>query len=118
MRRGFLLICCTAAFLAFTPMPAKAHRIYSHLTDKSGRSCCSNSDCQAAPYRVTPSGVQMLVKGAWVLVPRERVQYRLLDGDTGETAGGHWCGEPYDGGFITYCAFLPPTMALTSPLLR
>ena len=118
MRRGFLLISCTAAFMAFTPMPAKAHDIYSHLTDKSGRSCCSNSDCQAAPYRVTPSGVQMLVKGAWVLVPRERVQYRLLDGDTGETAGGHWGGEPYDGGFITYCAFLPPTMALTSPLLR
>ena len=32
-------------------------------------------------------------------------------GDTGETNGGHWCGERYEGGFVTYCAFLPPTLA-------
>jgi hypothetical protein len=29
---------------------------------------------------------------------------------------GMW--EPFDGGFVTYCAFMPPTMALTSPLMR
>jgi hypothetical protein len=34
-----------------------------------------------------------------------------LEGDTGETNGGHWCGERYEGGFVTYCAFLPPTLA-------
>jgi hypothetical protein len=35
------------------------------------------------------------------------IQYRALEGDMGETAGGHWCGEPYEEAFITYCAFLP-----------
>jgi hypothetical protein len=45
------------------------------------------------------------------LVPRAMVEYRSLEGDTGETNGGHWCGESYEGGFVTYCAFLPPTLA-------
>ena len=44
------------------------------------------------PYRVTPAGVQMLVDGEWIAVPDHVIQYRALPGDTGETAGGHWCG--------------------------
>jgi hypothetical protein len=88
-----------------------AHDIYTHLKSKSGKSCCDNSDCRPAPYRVTSSGVEMLVGETWVWVPRGRVEYRTLEGDTGETNGGHWCGEWYDGGFITYCAFLPPNLA-------
>jgi hypothetical protein len=53
----------------------------------------------------------MFVNGRWFAVPAARLEYRALEGDTGETAGGHWCGEPYDGGQITYCAFLPPNLA-------
>jgi hypothetical protein len=40
------------------------------------------------------------------LVPRAMVEYRSLEGDTGETNGGHWCGESYEGGFVTYCLVL------------
>ena len=52
----------------------------------------------------------MLVGKTWVWVPRAMVEYRSLEGDTGETNGGHWCGEQYEGGFVTYCAFLPPRL--------
>jgi hypothetical protein len=38
------------------------------------------------------SGVQMLLDDEWVGVPNDAIQYRSLDGDTGETRGGHWCG--------------------------
>jgi hypothetical protein len=38
-----------------------------------------------------------------------------LDGDTGETNGGHWYGERYESSFITYCAFLPPNLASALP---
>jgi hypothetical protein len=34
----------------------------------------------------------MLVDGKWMAVPAETIFYRALPGDTGETAGGHWCG--------------------------
>ena len=77
----------------------------------SDQSCCDNSDCRPAPYRTTSSGVEMLVGETWVWVPRAMVEHRSLEGDTGETNGGHWCGERYEGGFVTYCAFLPPTLA-------
>ena len=53
----------------------------------------------------------MFVNGTWIWVPRGVVEYRSIEGDPGTTAGGHWCGEPYEGGFITYCAFLPPSVA-------
>src|SRR5215211_4367504 len=88
-----------------------AHDIYTHLMSKSGKSCCDNSDCRPARYRITSSGVEMLVGETWVWVPRGIIEYRMLEGDTGETNGGHWCGERYEGGFVTYCAFLPPTLA-------
>ena len=64
-----------------------------------------------AHYRITSSGVEMLVRETWVGVPRGIIEYRMLEGDSGETNGGHWCGERYEGGFVTYCAFLPPTLA-------
>ena len=35
-------------------------------------------------------------------------KYRALEGDTGETHGGHWCGLAVFGN-LTYCAILPPT---------
>src|SRR5262249_2614817 len=34
----------------------------------------------------------MLLDDEWVRVPNKVIQYRSLDGDTGETRGGHWCG--------------------------
>ncbi|GJD97711.1 hypothetical protein [Methylobacterium iners] len=99
------------AFLTIWPRPIDAHDIYTHLKSQSGNSCCDNSDCRPAPYRVKSSGVEMLIGEDWVWVPRAMVEHRALDGDTGETNGGHWCGERYEGGYITYCAFLPPDLA-------
>jgi hypothetical protein len=104
--------------------PTEAHDIYSHLTDPWGNSCCSEKDCRPAPYRVTPSGVQMLVDGEWVAVPGYTIQYQALLGDAGETGGGHWCGRAYqrvDNSVfhVTQCAVLPPsTAALFSLPLR
>jgi hypothetical protein len=37
----------------------------------------------------TAAGVEMLVDGRWIVVPDDTIQYRALDGDNGETAGGH-----------------------------
>jgi hypothetical protein len=48
----------------------------------------------------------MRLNGHWILIPNGRIQYRTLEGDTGETAGGHWCGlVDFE---VTYCAILPP----------
>jgi hypothetical protein len=62
----------------------------------------------------------MLVEGRWVDVPPPAIQYRALPGDTGETAGGHWCGaihenyEPnLDPTYTTRCAILPPNSGAT-----
>ena len=32
----------------------------------------------------------MFVLATWIIVPRNKFQYRALTGDTGETGGGHW----------------------------
>jgi hypothetical protein len=99
------------ALLSFEP-PTKAHDIYSPLRDRLGNSCCNEGDCRPAPYRVTPSGVQMFVEGEWIAVPDSTIQYRALLGDTGETDGGHWCGQIHWQGhrmdYATHCAILPP----------
>jgi hypothetical protein len=100
------------ALLSFEP-PTEAHDIYLHLKDRLGNSCCDDKDCRPAPYRVTPAGVQMFVDGEWIAVPDYAIQYRALPGDTGETAGGHWCGIIRDGhgdrvDYSTLCAVLPP----------
>ena len=96
---------------ALAPLSAGSHDIYSNLTNKSGRSCCDGSECRPAHYRFHGSDVEMLINGAWVYIPKGTVQFRGLPGDLGETEGGHWCGEPFEGGFVTYCAFVPPNIA-------
>jgi hypothetical protein len=112
---------CAAIFLICFKPPAEAHYIYSHLKDRLGNSCCNEQDCRPAPYRVTPAGVLMLVNGTWIAVPDYRIQYRALPGDTGETGGGHWCGDTrhmvgYGMDYSTYCAILPPdTAAVAEP---
>ena len=110
--RALIATACAPAGLCISqPVPVFAHDIYSQLTSKSGRRCCDGSDCRPAQYRVKTSGIEMLVQRRWVHIPSGTVQYRAITGDTGETSGGHWCGEAYEGGFITYCAFLPPILA-------
>ena len=103
----------SAVLVISLPLPTLAHDIYSHLKDRWGNSCCDHKDCRPAPYRVTPAGVQMFVDGDWISVPDYTIQYRALPGDTGETAGGHWCGDIRtrhgDGlDYSTHCAILPP----------
>ena len=54
-----------------------------------------------------------VVEGEWIAVPDVTIQYRALLGDTGETAGGHWCGRAQNGqgermDYATHCAVLPP----------
>jgi hypothetical protein len=98
------------------PLPTQAHDIYSHLTDEAGASCCDDRDCRLALYRFLASGLQMFIDGQWIDVPGERIQYRALLGDTGETGGGHWCGAVREFEFIgnlymTKCAVLPPQSA-------
>src|SRR5215210_7378534 len=65
----------------------------------------------AAPLIPAPRW-QMFVGGRWIEVPSERIQYRSLPGDTGETGGGHWCGLAYEPSvgpmYVTRCAILPP----------
>jgi hypothetical protein len=73
---------------AIWPSPAEAHDIYTSLTEGSGASCCSGKDCRSAHYRITTAGVEMLVGGDWILIPDSKIQYRTLEGDKGETAGG------------------------------
>ena len=105
------LLLGTIAATATWGIPTQAHDIYTHLTNRWGAPCCDPGNCRPAPYRVSSSGVQMMVNQTWFVVPNAMVQYRHLEGDTGETAGGHWCGEPHEGTFITYCAILPPNFA-------
>jgi len=110
---------CVAALLACSN-PAEAHDIYSRLVDKWGAPCCNETDCRPARFRVTPEGVEMFVAGRWARVPNENIQYRTLTGDTGDTGGGHWCGQAdwgYDGSggadvyWVTRCAILPPNFS-------
>jgi hypothetical protein len=100
------------------PLPLQAHDIYSHLVDETGASCCDDRDCRPVLYRFTANGVQMFVDKRWINVPSDRIQHRALPGDTGETAGGHWCGSTYEPDFsnlgvlyMTKCAILPPQSA-------
>ena len=92
--------------------PSQAHDIYMSLVDRDGQTCCHDRDCRPARYRTTAAGVEMLVDGRWIVVPDDTIQYRALNGDTGETAGGHWCGKLEYG--VTYCAVLPPRSAFST----
>jgi hypothetical protein len=99
------------AITASWPAPIEAHDIYTTLKDRFGGSCCSEHDCRPVHYRITPAGVRMLVSGEWIVVPGEAIQYRTVEGDTGETAGGHWCGYKSVTESVTRCAILPPSSA-------
>jgi len=112
------------AMLVFTAACAEAHDIYSELMGRLGESCCNETDCRPANYRVTAAGVEMLLDDEWVRVPNEVIQYRTLHGDTGKTNGGHWCGTMYHSfeklhpdypptppsQFFTRCVILPPEL--------
>ena len=52
----------------------------------------------------------MFILNEWINIPPERILYVTLVGDTGETRGGHWCGDHHPAGiwFFTRCAVLPP----------
>jgi len=107
--------------LPLSPAPATAHDIYSGLRSNYGTTCCDDSDCRPAHYRVTKAGVEMRVEHKWVVVPPSAIQYRILSGDRGDTAGGHWCGrrahdvellnDASADGYFTFCAILPPNFA-------
>jgi len=114
------------AMLILTVTCTEGHDIYSELKDHLGESsCCNETDCRPAHYRVTAAGVDMLLDDEWVRVPNDIIQYRRLNGDTGETNGGHWCGVTnflgYDlrpdhpavthsSRFYTRCVILPPEL--------
>src|SRR5262245_46164924 len=110
------------AMLILAAKCAQAHDIYTGLKDHLGEtSCCNETDCRPAHYRVTAAGVDMLLDDEWVRVPNEVIQYRALHGDTGETRGGHWCGVANFQGYLDYqaskssrfytrCVILPPEL--------
>ena len=113
-------MCSRTAFVApvlifSLPLPTQAHDIYSDVVDGAGKSCCDNRDCRPAHYRVKGGGVQMFVYGQWLVIPREKIQYQAIPDDTGETAGGHWCGQGHQSRnyvfYTTRCAILPPQAA-------
>ena len=119
-----LILVVSLILTAIAPTTVNAHDIYHGLTSNFGKDCCDNSDCRPAPYRITPAGVLMLIDQVWIRVPRATIQHRLLSGDSGETFGGHWCGrrandidalnDPSVDGYFTFCAFLPPGLAMSS----
>jgi hypothetical protein len=106
------------ALIAAWATPIQAHDIYTHLMNKRGASCCDGSECRPALYRIRPWGVQMQVDDGWFDISEDLIDYRMLENDTGETNGGHWCGRhetaPYSTWmyFKTYCAFLPPKLTV------
>jgi hypothetical protein len=101
-----------AVVIALTGIPTatKAHEIYGILRNAAGGSCCNENDCRPAAYRKGRFGTDMFVQGRWIAIPQTAIQYRFLDGDTGETNGGHWCGThaTYEDALFTHCAVLPP----------
>src|SRR5688500_4930077 len=77
-----------------------AHDIYTDLRKSNGQSCCDGTDCRPALFR-------------WISIPQSAIMHRFLDGDTGETNGGHWCGShaQYEDALFTHCVILPPDAA-------
>ena len=90
-----------------------AHDIYTNLRKSNGQTCCDGSDCRPAPYRRGRTGVEMFVQQRWIAIPQSAIMYRFLDGDSGETNGGHWCGSHthYEDALFTHCVVLPPDAA-------
>jgi hypothetical protein len=98
------------------PGPIQAHDIYMGLLSTTGLPCCNNTDCRPAHFRVTHGGVQMFIDEQWIEIAHNKVQYRALAGDRGETGGGHWCGSLHPRGYFTRCAILPPRSASATHL--
>jgi hypothetical protein len=101
-----------ASAVLIAPQPVESHDIYTGIYTRQGVPCCNDGDCVAAPFRVTPDGVEMLVRGVWIKVPRWYIMYLTLPGDT-TPYRSHWCGAldlvPTDGAdTLTRCAILPP----------
>ena len=109
---------------AIAPARVSAHDIYHGLTSNLGKDCCDNSDCRPAHYRITPAGVQMLVDQVWIRCLVQRSSIDCCQENSGKTSGGHWCGrrandidalnDPSVEGYFTFCAFLPPGLAMNS----
>jgi hypothetical protein len=75
------------AILILSAACAQGHDIYSGLKDHRGQSsCCDESDCRPAHYRITSASIEMLLDGEWVRVPHDIIQYRSLDGDLAKPA--------------------------------
>ena len=111
MRRGFVvLVICPLLTLASATGVDGPHDIYMALKTASGKAAATRV-LPSGHYRTTANGTQMLVDGEWLAVPDDAIQYRALEGDTGETRGGHWCGLMTFGNH-TYCAILPPTFGM------
>src|SRR5689334_22890157 len=101
-----------ASAVLIAPSRVESHDIYVGVYTKQGVPCCDVNDCVPAPFRFTPSGVEMLVRGVWIRVPRWYIMYIELAGDT-TPYRSHWCGAldrvPIDGvNTLTRCAILPP----------
>jgi hypothetical protein len=101
-----------ASGVFIVPSPVESHDIYVGVHNRQGVPCCDESDCVAAPFRVTPDGIEMLVRGVWISVPGFYIQYRALPGDR-TPHRSHWCGAlhlvPTMGvNTMTRCAILPP----------
>ena len=120
--RSSASLACALAVMAIESSPVRAHDIYSHLLDRNGKPCCNHTDCQPAPFKSTARGVEMFVNGRWIGIPTDKLQYRVLSGDSGATGGGHWCGSTdwnvegfsnLDLYEVTLCAILPPNFALS-----
>jgi hypothetical protein len=101
------------ALVAMLPTVTHAHDIYTHLRKSNGQSCCDGTDCRPAYYRNGRFGVEMFVQQRWIAIPQSAIEYRLLEGDIGETHGGHWCGghAGWEDALFTHCAILPPNAA-------
>jgi hypothetical protein len=122
VRRGWSaptpFIALVLTFISISPSTVESHDIYSGLKSKVGNSCCDKDDCRPAQYQITPAGVLMRVGQEWIAVHPDTIQYRAISGDSGETAGGHWCGrqanDPLETGYVTFCAILPPRLATSA----
>jgi len=79
----------TIAMLVLTGTYTQGHDIYSALKDNHGQSCCNETDCRPANYRVTAAGVEMLLDGEWVhLHPLRDPAARALLNKTGRRGLG------------------------------
>jgi len=110
--RHATLAAVLASAVLLAPSLVESHDIYVGAYTKQGVPCCNDGDCVPAPFRFTPEGVEMLVRGVWIRVPRWYIMYLELPGDT-TAYRSHWCGEinriPTDGAnTLTRCAILPP----------